>query len=85
MRETDRQAGRQADRQADRQTDRQTGRQADRQTDRERRNLIYWYYTQSIGEWKYSALIRDTTLSFVPFENLQGSFPSFFKNEIQNI
>ena len=41
---------------------------------RERRNLISWYYTQSIGEWKYSALIRDTTLSFVPFENLQGSF-----------
>ena len=45
-RQTGRQAGRQADRQADRQTDRQTGRQ----TDRERRNLIYWYYTQSIGE-----------------------------------
>ena len=48
--ERDRQAGRQAGRQTDRQTDRQTGRQADRQTDRERRNLIYWYYTQSIGE-----------------------------------
>ena len=44
--ERDRQTGRQTGRQTDRQTDRQTGRQ----TDRERRNLIYWYYTQSIGE-----------------------------------
>ena len=49
-RQAGRQAGRQTGRQTDRQTDRQTGRQADRQTDRERRNLIYWYYTQSIGE-----------------------------------